>query len=206
MTRQFVNNRRAFYGFVVLLSGGFIIFALIVASLNILVFLLSANSLWSQPRFEIFSLLFFGILWLVVAAWATDIVGDTHCYNFEGTLNNADGNLISSSSSCKQLKVVQAFSWALFVTHIIALHVLFKLIGHAKRLGRYDISYAPIREVPWFYEMPGYYPTKERWGRYSGGGYPQYPMPSAQGQPVVMQSSLPVNGAVQQPQVTHITV
>lgn len=125
------------------------------------------------------------------------------------------------------MKVVQAFSWALFAAYLIALHVLFKLIEHAKRLGRYDINYTSIRgqyipfsgahplfltirlstptEIPWFYEMPGYYPTEGRYGHYAGGGYPQYPMPSA-GQPMSMQPAMPVNSAAQQPQVTHITV
>ncbi|KAJ2921978.1 hypothetical protein H1R20_g15113, partial [Candolleomyces eurysporus] len=102
------------------------------------------------------------------------------------------------------MKVVQAFSWALFAAYLIALHVLFKLIGHAKRLGRHDINYAPIRELPWFYEMPGYYPNDGRYGHYAGG-YPQYPMPSA-GQPMAMQPAMPVNSVMQQPQVTHITV
>ena len=86
---------------------------------------------------------------------------------------------------CYEMKVVQAFSWALFISCILALYVLFQLVDLAQRFGRYYIWSEPIRglepqlklftvetdyllELPWFGEMPGYYNT------HAGGPMP-YP-------------------------------
>jgi hypothetical protein len=45
------------------------------------------------------------------------------------------------------MKVVQAFSWALFGFFVIAFIVLNQLITQAKRFGRYDINREPVRGV-----------------------------------------------------------
>lgn len=84
------------------------------------------------------------------------------------------------------MKVIQAFSWMLFILYVLALYVLMRLVTEAHRFGRFDIWWAPIRgascytllgnmkltqmpvELPWFGEAPGYYNTHP-------GGMMQYP-------------------------------
>ena len=92
----------------------------------------------------------------------------------------------NAQAYCYEMKVLQAFSWAIFVGCILALYILFKLVDQAQRFGRYHIWSEPIRgsklkfdllrwrtdppiELPWFGEMPGYYNTV------GGGGPMPYP-------------------------------
>lgn len=130
--------------------------------------------------------------------------------------------LASAQAFCYEMKVVQAFSWALFIGFILALYVLFQLVGQAQRFGRYLIWSEPIRgsksefkllrwklifllplELPWFGEMPGYYNTHAGQPMYlppSAGMGPGYfpPMTSAQGNTFVIQPGM--NG---QPPTIH---
>ncbi|TFK28719.1 hypothetical protein FA15DRAFT_664752 [Coprinopsis marcescibilis] len=177
MTVRFGNYRLAYYITVFLLAGtvlgvgghfasifvperhtAFSIYSIVVASLNIFVFLLTLQ--WSQPRVEAFVLFLFSVLWLSLGAWSTDIIGHRQCDSLrsetEPTKNNGT---ISSFSYCSEMKVVQAFSWALFALFVSALIVLFQLISIARQFGRHHIWREPIRELPWFGEMPGYYNT-----------------------------------------------
>jgi len=76
------------------------------------------------------------------------------------------------------MKVIQAFSWTIFILMVLAFFVLFQLAQQAERFGRYKIWSEPIRgklyryifstprfdrtiipELPWFGKMPGYYNT-----------------------------------------------
>jgi hypothetical protein len=60
-------------------------------------------------------------------------------------LSVIDSLLASSQAFCYEMKVVQAFSWALFIGSVLALYVLFTLVGLAQRFGRYYIWSEPIR-------------------------------------------------------------
>ena len=90
------------------------------------------------------------------------------------------------------MKVIQAFSWALFIMFVVALWILFQLAAQAVRFGRYQIWREPIRgapprtcidqpdtyltsELPWFGEMPGYNNTSTM------GGAPMQYYPSSGG-------------------------
>jgi len=182
MTVRFGNNRLGFYIAVILLSGAvlglsahfaniflpslhhdFTIFALIVPSLTIFVFLLSLQ--WAQPWTEAIMLSVLGILWLTMGAWSTDIIGNVQCDALSGQRVDAK---TSAQPVCYEFKVIQAFSWALFCAFAIAFFILFRLVAQAQQFGRPRIWYEPIRELPWFGEMPGYYNT-------SPGAMPQYP-------------------------------
>ncbi|KAH6914888.1 hypothetical protein BKA70DRAFT_1257335 [Coprinopsis sp. MPI-PUGE-AT-0042] len=203
MTVTFGNRRLAFYVFVFLLSGtvlgvaaylasvldvsAFIVFAIIVSALQIFIFLLTLQ--WSKPKYEQGLLVIFGILWLAMGAYTTDVIGHIQCDAIPSSAmipGKNDGE-VSQKSWCQQMKVVQAFSWALFASFVIAFIVLMQLIEQAKKFGRYNIANEPIKELPWFDEMPGYYnqgttgmmpmggpgPMPYPQGGYPYGGYPQ---------------------------------
>lgn len=51
----------------------------------------------------------------------------------------------SAQGFCYEMKVTQAFSWALFAMFIIAFGILIQLVHHAERMGRHFIWQEPIR-------------------------------------------------------------
>ena len=53
--------------------------------------------------------------------------------------------LANYQSFCYEMKVVQAFSWALFALFTIAFLILLQLVSQAERFGRYNIWSEPIR-------------------------------------------------------------
>jgi len=222
MTVRFGNRRLAFYVAVFVLSGvvlglsanfaniffpkfhhDFIIFALITPSLTIFTFLLTLQ--WAQPQTEAIALGVLGILWLTMAAWSTDIVGISQCDALGGQTTPSRSGNSSAQAFCYEMKVVQAFSWTLFISFIAWFYILLQLVSLAQRFGRYYIWSEPIRELPWFGEMPGYYNTHAGTpmyppphsagmtpGMYPGYGYP-YPPMSAPGHSIVIQPGM--NGA-----------
>lgn len=222
MTVRFGNHRLVFYIAVFLLSGGvlgiaahlaseflpslhrdFTIFSLVIPSLTIFSFLLLLQ--WAIPRVEAIALFILGTLWLTMGAWATDVIGNIQCDNLGGRINT-DGGTMSARVWCREMKVVQAFSWMLFVLFSFALIILLCLVSRAQAFGRFYIWKEPIRELPWFGEAPGYYNTTV-----TGPGMPQtYPMAQypgvyPQGQPgsaLVIQPG--VNG--QLPTITQVPV
>ncbi|KJA30264.1 hypothetical protein HYPSUDRAFT_32413 [Hypholoma sublateritium FD-334 SS-4] len=224
MTVRFGNNRLGFYVAVFILSGtvlglaanfasiflphlhnNFIIFALVVPSLTIFSFLLSLQ--WAQPNTEALQLFILGILWLAMGAWATDVIGPLQCDALGGqTMPAKNGGETNFQAYCYEMKVIQAFSWALFIMFVVALWILFQLAAQAERFGRYQIWREPIRELPWFGEMPGYYNTSTMgaapmqyypssggmYGPQPGNPYGGYPQP-APGHTLVIQPGM--NGA-----------
>lgn len=124
---------------------------------------------------------------------------------------------------CREMKVIQAFSWMDFVLYVFALITLIVLVSRAQAFGRYNIWREPIRgaasalflfrfnltwylELPWFGEAPGYYnttatgvnPVYPVMGQYPGGVHPQIQPGSA----LVVQPG--VNG--QLPTITQIPI
>jgi len=189
----------------------FTIFSLIVPSLTILTFLMTLQ--WAQPRSEAVVLFVLGILWLTMGAWSTDVIGNTQCDGLGGQqVPSKNNGQTSYKSYCYEMKVIQAFSWALFIMFVIAFFILLQLVSQAERFGRYDIWQEPIRELPWFGEMPGYYNTNTQGMHYPqspgmgpgmGPGHPYYPggMPMTQpGHSIVIQPGM--NGAP--PTITQV--
>jgi hypothetical protein len=215
MTIRFGNYRLTFYIAVFVLSGvvlglaanfasiffpkihhDFIIFAIISPAFTIFTFLLTLQ--WSQPQTEAIVLTVLSIFWLTMGAWSTDIIGITQCDALGGQTTPSRSGETNAQAFCYELKVVQAFSWAIFVACILALYILFQLVDQAQRFGRYYIWSEPIRELPWFGEMPGYYNT------HAGGPTPYptnpalnvgygYPYNTSGGHSIVIQPG--VNGA-----------
>lgn len=195
---------------------GFIIFSLVVTALQIFIFLLSLQ--WSQPRFEMVILFFFGVLWLAMGAWSTDLIGHVQCSRLSGRISGKGDSTFSEKSFCQQMKVIQAFSWTIFGLFVIAFIILNQLVNLAKRWGRHHIMKESIKELPWFDEQPGYYnqhtggpqvaqfPPGQyapgQYGAYPGGyGYPAPMSPgAAQGHSVIIQPG--INGAP--PTITQV--
>jgi len=197
MTVRFGNYRLAFYVATFLLAGtvlglsahfaelflpdlhrDFTIFSLIIPSLSIFVFLLTLQ--WATPWTEAIVLFILGTLWLAMGAWSMDIIGHIQCDGLTGQRTATKDGDMSAKEFCYEMKVIQAFSWMLFVLFVIAFYLLMSLVTEAQRFGRYDIWYSPIRELPWFGEAPGYYNMHPSgMMQYPPGAfaYPTMPMP-----------------------------
>ena len=52
---------------------------------------------------------------------------------------------MSAAAYCREMRVVQAFSWMNFCLFVIAFFIILSLISQAQRFGRPDIWDAPIR-------------------------------------------------------------
>jgi hypothetical protein len=201
MTIRFATYRAAFYVCVLLLSGtvlgvaahfltvfspkthrDFPIFAIIVPSLSILLFLLSLQ--WAIPQTEAIELVILGILWLAMGAWSADIIGYVQCDTLGGQSTPTKSGTMSLQAYCYEMKVIEAFSWMTFVLMAFALIVLFQLAAHAQMFGRFNIWYEPIRELPWFGEAPGYYNTTMMGGQMPMT-YPGYMQPGMMMPPYV---------------------
>ncbi|KAL1743033.1 hypothetical protein HDZ31DRAFT_65412 [Schizophyllum fasciatum] len=133
----------------------FTIFSIIVPVLTILVFLIILQ--WAQPRIEVPVLFILGCFWLAEAAWATDAIGDTQCDGLGGQTIGTRKGSVSAKGYCCQMKVLQAFSWMNFCLFAIAFYIILRLVSQAEQFGRPDAWVAPIRELGWFGEYPGFY-------------------------------------------------
>lgn len=182
------------------------IFSLIVPSLTILVFLILIS--WSAPRTEAIVLFILGVLWLAMGAWSTDIIGTTQCDALGDARMATKNGTVLTRSWCYEMKVIQAFSWMIFCLYAIFLWILISLTSRARVMGLPYAWRAPIFELPWFGELPGWpYPGQYApvqgaqmggypMGAYSGGGMP-YPAPMINGGYVVQQA--PGHSVVIQP-------
>ncbi|KAJ4478095.1 hypothetical protein J3R30DRAFT_3290361 [Lentinula aciculospora] len=207
MTVRFVNYRLAFYISVFLLSGtvlgldahfaavflpklhqAFTTFAIVVPSLTIFIFLLTLQ--WSQPRIEAIVLFVLWAIWLAMGAWSTDIIGTIQCDALVGQRTATKNGDMSAQSYCYEMKVIQAFSWMIFVLCSFAFIILLQLVTQAQRFGRFLIWYEPIQNLGWYGEWPGLYNTTTQ----PMVQYPQYQYGSPYGYPV--QAG---NGIAQQP-------
>ncbi|KAI0722936.1 hypothetical protein C8Q76DRAFT_793930 [Earliella scabrosa] len=159
------------------------IFALIIPSLTILLLLVGLQ--WSTPRTEAFFLFVLGVLWLAMAAWTTDVIGNMQCdaQTSDDTVPTKNGGTLAARSWCYEMRVVQAFSWMIFCLYAIFLYILIALTTRAKSLGRPFAWAEPIVELPWFGQWPGY-PE----GQYPQNGMYQMPYAYPAGQPMSMGS------------------
>ncbi|THV08541.1 hypothetical protein K435DRAFT_772014 [Dendrothele bispora CBS 962.96] len=204
MTVRFANYRIAYYVAVFLLSGtvlglaghfanlflpgslhhDYTIFALIVPSLTIFVFLLTLQ--WAQPRIEMGAYVILGILWLAMGAWSTDVIGPAQCDGLRGQRTPTKNGDMNAQEFCYEIKVMQAFSWMLFCLFVIWTGLLLALVSQAQRFGRWNIWSEPIQELGWFGEWPGYYNTHQP-GMVQMPGYVPYGYPLQAGSGITQQ-------------------
>ncbi|KAG6821269.1 hypothetical protein H0H93_002379 [Arthromyces matolae] len=172
----------------------FTTFALIVPSVTILLFLLSLQ--WAQPRTEALMLFVVATLWIAMGAWSADIIGPVQCDGLAGQRTATKNGGMSAQAFCYEMKVVEAFSWMIFSINTLALIILFRLVTLAQMFGRFEIWREPIRELPWFGEVPGFYNTHQQpMLPYPGYGYYNQPPMSATsaphpGQTIVIQPGM----------------
>ncbi|KAI0081813.1 hypothetical protein K474DRAFT_1613063 [Panus rudis PR-1116 ss-1] len=202
----------AYFGSIFLpnLHRDFTIFAIVVPSLTILLFITILS--WSQPRVDAIVLFVLGVLWLAMGAWSADIMGSTQCDALTNQTVPTKGGTVSARAYCYEMRVVEAFSWMNFCLFAIFFWILLALTTRSKTLGRPFAWSEPIVELPWFGEWPGW-PADSRYpGAY--GGYPTvapggavygpggYVIQQAPGHQVMIQPG--VNGAP--PTVTQVPV
>ncbi|TFK55718.1 hypothetical protein OE88DRAFT_1652154 [Heliocybe sulcata] len=213
MTIIFVNRRRAGYIAVLLFSAvvlgiagyfanvflpnvnrDFSVFALIVPSLNIVVFVVTLQ--WSRPRFEAFWLFILAALWLAMGAWSSDLIGYVQCSAIYGQRMQGHSGSISTRSYCYEMKVIEAFSWMNFCLLTIFFIILLMLTSRAQALGRQFAWQENIIDLPWFGQMPGYPGSGTYTNGHQNGASYAYPM----------QQMLPSNAFVIQQQPGHSVV
>ncbi|KAI0036832.1 hypothetical protein K488DRAFT_81818 [Vararia minispora EC-137] len=133
--------------------GGFSIFSLVVPSVTIIwgIFQL----MWAQPRTEAVFLFVTGVLWLAEAAWATDETPRLECFDLRNMRTQTTRGSISAESFCYESRIVEAFSWTIFLCLAIAFVILVSLANKSKVLGHPDIWYEPVDWLPWYGELPG---------------------------------------------------
>ncbi|KAG6335641.1 hypothetical protein ID866_3457 [Astraeus odoratus] len=189
MTVLFTNLRIAAYIFVFALSGtvlgvagnfaklflphvqhDYTIFSLVVPSVTVLALLCLLQ--FAQPAVEVTAHVALGILWLTMGAWTSDIIGPVQCYILGGVTTPTNDGTMSARSYCYQMKVLEAFSWALFISCFVV--VVVSLTSRAVAFGRRFAWSEHISQLGWFGEFPGY-PTEAIYPRPHFAPYPYYP-------------------------------
>jgi len=194
MTVRFGNYRLIAYVFIFMLSGtvlglsanfariflpnihhDFTIMALVASSLTIFMFLLLAQ--WSQPQIEVVVLALLGILWLAVGAFSVDMIGHIECFPLGNEQTAANKGTTSARAYCYEMKVIEGFSWAIFVLFAIFFILVVALTSRSAAMGNRYAWSDPITDLPWFGEMPGYFQASYGYGAPQQQMY--YPPPGA---------------------------
>ncbi|KAI0050171.1 hypothetical protein FA95DRAFT_1487759 [Auriscalpium vulgare] len=176
----------------------FTIYSLIPPAWTIFIFLIL---LWnSTPRVEAFFLFISIVLWLTMAAWQTDIIGNTQCDSLGNSRVDTAKGTMSAKAYCDLSKVLEAFAWTTFVVLTLFFIFIIHLASKSVAMGRMFIWQENIYELPWFGQAPGYpgvsyaeYASRYGAGYGAYGGYPA----GYGGQNVVQQ--LPGHSLVIQP-------
>ncbi|KAF8484294.1 hypothetical protein JB92DRAFT_3029854 [Gautieria morchelliformis] len=148
----------------------FAIFSLVAPSFTIVVLILML--LRSQPRLDVLLTFIMAVFWLTMGAWSVDIIGHVECFALGSQrMPIANGGTMSAQQYCREMKAIEAFSWANFVVLISAFLLLIVLTTRVQSLGRHHAWAQSISDLPWFGEMHEAYD-----GQPYGYGYPQpYP-------------------------------
>jgi len=145
----------------------FILFTLIIPSFTMTVVIVLA--LRSQPRWDIFFTFLLSTLWLAQAAYAVDVIGHVECDALSGTRMPTKTGTFPADSYCRQMKVIEAFSWANFILLILSFVALLNLTLRVHARGDLGIWGASVSELPFFHEPIG---ANGYNNGYNGGGYP----------------------------------
>ncbi|KAJ7068287.1 hypothetical protein C8F01DRAFT_1117613 [Mycena amicta] len=217
MTVRFAIHRISFYVAVLLLSGtilglaahfaniflphlhpDFTIFSLLVPALTIFALLISLQ--FAQPQTEAPMLFVLWTLWLAMAAWSTDIISTVQCDSLTTETMPTKNGQIREREYCYEMKVIEAFSWMIFILFTLGFAILMSLVNQAQRFGRHTIWSDPIQELGWFGEPPGYYNTPRGAGQYN-----MYPQQYPQQQYGYVQGPQPLYQISQGPAGTTVT-
>jgi len=128
----------------------FLIFAIVASAFTIVVLILLA--LRSQPRVELVMMWVLAVLWVAMGAYATDVIGHVDCDSLEGTIRAAGDTPYSYKLYCREMKVIEAFSWTNFGLFALFFLLVFRLILLHRARGDKGIWSASVSELGWFDE------------------------------------------------------
>jgi len=149
----------------------FLIFALVVPTITLVILLVLL--LRSQPRWDLLVLFILAACWLTMGSWSTDIIAHIECDSLGGQTIPTKNGTMSYQVYCREMKAIQAFSWANFVILVLCFAILLSLIVRVLSFGRERVWEESISNVPWF----------NQWN-YQQAGYQTYPYAYMSGQPI----------------------
>ncbi|TFY78851.1 hypothetical protein EWM64_g5164 [Hericium alpestre] len=112
-----------------------------------------------------------------MGAWSVDMIGHIECFDLNGETTPTKNGAMSARAYCYEFKVLEAFSWMIFVLLTFFLIFVIQLANQSQIMGRPFIWREDINDLPWFGQAPGYpgVPYGQQVYPY-GYGYPQmYP-------------------------------
>jgi len=142
----------------------FIIFALVASAVTMVFIMVMA--LRSTPMFEVIMLAIYCILWCAMGGYSTDVIGHVECDSLSGRIPAGHGHTYSAQGYCRQMKVIQAFSWAEFCLFVILFLVIFNIGLGAYARGYKEVWNGSISDLGWYGEEAG-----ERVPNGYGGGH-----------------------------------
>ncbi|THH14683.1 hypothetical protein EW146_g5678 [Bondarzewia mesenterica] len=152
----------------------FTIFSLVAPSWTILI--LVVLLIRSTPRLEVFCLFVTAVLWLTMGAWSSDTIGAVECFSMGNQRTPTKNGEISARTYCYDSKVIEAFSWTIFICLVFFFIIIIALANKSQVMGRPFIWQEPIFELPWFGQAPGW----------PGVSYSAYPQMYGGGGPMMM--------------------
>jgi len=128
--------------------GSFDTFAVVAPALTII--LLIIIMLRSTPSWDCISLFILAIFWLTMGAWSTDVIGGVQCESLTGQQTPTKKGQISTQSWCREMKVVEAFSWANFGILALSVIIIISLVVRLFSMGTQGVWAQPVSELDWF--------------------------------------------------------
>jgi len=149
-------------------EGGLLIFSMVASGATIVVIWILV--LRSTPFFETFLLFVYSVLWLTMGAMTVDRIGAVQCFDLSGNLDTHHNRTMDAAQHCRDMKAVEAFSWALFVVFVSMFLLVLSLTIRARSYGAGSAVWNnSISELPWFGQwMDG------NQNHYYYNTYPQY--------------------------------
>ncbi|KAI0254384.1 hypothetical protein BJV78DRAFT_1274205 [Lactifluus subvellereus] len=132
----------------------FTTYSLVAPSFTIVV--LTILLFGSRPWIDALFLLIMAISWLALAAWTSDINGPADCFALGSSRTRTTHGTISSKGFCYESKILEGFSWSIFILLLIFLIFVITLANRSHIMGWPGIWNDDIVDLPWFGQYPGY--------------------------------------------------
>jgi len=85
-----------------------------------------------------------------MGAWSTDVIGNVQCESLTGQQTPTKNGQTSSQGWCQQMKVIEAFSWAIFGILTISIITVICLVVRLFSIGHQGVWGHPVHELDWF--------------------------------------------------------
>jgi len=165
--RLFTDIRRGVFVALILLSGGtmgiaidfstmfssnfhgsFNTFSIIAPATTIVILIIIL--LRSTPCWDCVSLATLAILWLAMGAWSTDVIGGIQCEALGGQQTPTKHGQTSYQAWCREMKIIEAFSWANFGILALSIIVIIILVVRLFSIGHQGVWGRSVAELEWF--------------------------------------------------------